>query len=88
MGGVPLLDLAIDDVESNHAEAEDDGGGDLPGYVRLWRAVIANTVADATSPVPSHDRDQARAWLTTASRDHAREHPNAKSQIWGIITLT
>jgi hypothetical protein len=68
--GVPLLDLGIDDVESNHCEAEDEGGGDLPGCVKLWRSVVANTVNDALSPTPSRERDRARTWLTTASPDH------------------
>jgi hypothetical protein len=68
--GVPLLDLAIDDVEAGRVEADELSDGELPGCVKLWRSVIAQAAADALSPTPSHERDQARRWLTTASLDH------------------
>lgn len=68
--GVPLLDLAIDDMETGRVEAHELGDNELPGCIKLWRSVIANAVAEAMSPTPSHDRDQARRWLTTASPDH------------------
>jgi hypothetical protein len=61
------LDLGVDDL--SYAEAQDEGVTDLPGCVKLWRAVIRQAAADATGAAPSRERAAARAWLTKSSAD-------------------
>jgi hypothetical protein len=39
---------------------------------RLWLAVVTQATADATHPRDSDDRAEARAWLTTNTKDFRR----------------
>ena len=59
---------------------------------QLWCAVILRAVEDATSPTPSVERSQARAWLTGYSHDFAnvcdlagRESDRIRAQAIRII---
>jgi hypothetical protein len=69
MSGAVLLDLGIDDALSACDVQPDEGVTDLPGCVKLWRAVVAAAAAEALSPVPSPQREAARRYLTTPSAD-------------------
>jgi hypothetical protein len=63
----PVLSPSFDRTPSA-VDVRDHGEIELPGCVKLWRAVIRQAAADAMGP-PCPDRERARRWLTKPSAD-------------------
>ena len=60
-------------IYSPHSPTDNDHPDRMSGEQKLWRAVIAQALSDATSqshkPEARYFRQQAEAWLTGFSRD-------------------